>query len=77
MTQAGMGHRQDEPVESFCAPAPIPPVRLEGALDRQFEFPVPVVGEAQDVEVPGSPASLQGLLSPLDDLLRAGQPGGG
>ncbi len=65
-----MGHRQDDPVESFCAPAPIPPVRLMGALDRQFEFPIAVVGEAQDVEIPGMPASLQDLPSPLDDLLR-------
>ena len=65
-----MGHRQDDPVEGFCTgPAPVP-VRLLGALDRPFEFPVPVVGEAQDVDNPGSPVSLQGLPSSLDDLLR-------
>ena len=69
MTQSGMGHRQDQPVEGTRA-APIPPVRLKGALDRQLEFPVPVVGEAQDVDAPGRPVSLQGLPSPLDDLLR-------
>ena len=70
MTQSRMGHRHDGPVESFCAPAPIPRARLEGALDRPVEFPVPVVGEAQGVEDPGSPASLNGLPGPLDDLLR-------
>ena len=70
LTQAGMAHRQHQPVERFCTPNPVPPVRLKGTLDRQFELSVPIVGEAQDMEVPGSPVSLHGLPSPLDDLLR-------
>ena len=70
MTEAGVGHRQDEPIESFRSYTPTPRVRLEGALDRSFKFPAPVVGEAQGVEDPGSPASLKGLLSQINDLLR-------
>src|SRR5689334_7683942 len=70
MTQAGMSHRQHQPIEGFRAPAPTPRVRLLGTLDRQIEFTIPVVREAQRVEIPGALPSLHGSPRPLDNLAR-------